>query len=922
MKLKSILKTLSIPHLRKIEAHWNISPVELPEASPEEDQKAALISNLYQRLQNRSLWEKATSKLSSVETNLVNFLAIHGGDLEKGEVAERYFDGDAAALESMVHHLAERGIVFFDQVPEVSEPLTLVGIPEPFLRYIELPSFWEGYLGNFLKELSNNELKHIATQGLRIPPESACKNYLIWLLRKHLLDPKFLRGYMERLPVGSQGVMQLLLERKGVCVYRDLLELNVQRRYDHSRGDAIQWLLTTSGLLFTGVSGGNKYNNLLMIPRDVTYIFQNHYETDSRTFHELDAVTVVAKENTPTVVMDNSNTLLRDLVVLCNMIDRQPVKVLATGGIGKNDLKKLLGSLSRFKTAKYAEFLSLFAIEKKFLVSTGDSYRVAGSFLAWLEDSQGAYAELIAWWLKATEWNEEFIDGNTVHVEPTPSGLTSIVAFRRTVLECLNELPRDRWYNFNGFLEECLPRIEQEIPGRSEPIPYDRHTRSNELVVESIVGECLQWLGILAIGVKTEHDFEVIGAREGDGKLLKARGAGRGRPRKQPDVEFTFRFTDLGRYVFHHHPEHWTEMFRPQDDNVVMPLQFDVDQFIVQPTHEVIVPPDLKLPTFYHLNEIATTKSIDVMSILSITKESVRDGLDRGLRCEEILEFLKKGSRTPVPDSLTHLIKDCAQKHGEVNMGYAGGYIVVDDQPLLEQIRQNKKIAPAIKDVIDHRIVMLNADVDVRRLARELQKLGFLPRLSSEHVHVKDDDVFHLSLTREDMYTLIAAVRYASECRDARGLSVTEERLTPLLERLKPDARTFLALNDLADPLFKTWMKASESAAVAQLDEVKQKYQSQITKIVSTAVPRAMSKHNFAGPNPAEDQGDIERMLEFAVEHEFEVEIQYVKSNRDEVSEIVAPENIERDRLLGRCRSRDNSFAAYKIDRIVKARLM
>ncbi|HMZ52212.1 MAG TPA: hypothetical protein PK988_08090, partial [Candidatus Sumerlaeota bacterium] len=66
----------------------------------------------------------------------------------------------------------------------------------------------------------------------------------------------------------------------------------------------------------------------------------------------------------------------------------------------------------------------------------------------------------------------------------------------------------------------------------------------------------------------------------------------------------------------------------------------------------------------------------------------------------------------------------------------------------------------------------------------------------------------------------------------------------------------------------------------------------------------------------------IERMLEFAVEHEFEVEIQYVKNNREEVSEVVAPESIERDRLLGRCRSRDNSFAAYKIDRIVKSKLI
>lgn len=922
MKLKSILKTLSIEQLRKVEEYWNISRADFSSAGSDDEKQSILINNLYQRLQNRSLWERAASQLSPEEMNLVNFLAIHGGDLERSEVAERYFEGDDVRLEKVVSQLSCRGMAFFDEVPELDEPLTLVGIPEPFLRYIELPSFWEGYLGNFLKELSNNELKHIATQGLRLQPKSACKNYLIWLLRKHLLDPRFLRSYQERVPPGAQAVLQLLLERRGVCVYRDLLELNVQRRYDHSRGDAIHWLLNTSGLLFTAVPGGNKYNNLLMIPRDVTFIIQNHYQPDERTFHELDSVTVVAKEDSPTIILDNSNTLLRDLVVFCNFVDRFPVKELSTGGIGKNDLKKALPYLSRFKSLKYAEFLSLFAIQRKFLIATGDTYRVSSAFLQWLEDSQGAYADLVTWWLRSTEWNEEYLDGNTVHVEPAPSGLTSIVAFRRTLLECLNEMPRDRWCVFKGFLEEALPRVEQEIPGRGEPLVYDKHTRANELVMESIVAECLYWLGIVAIGLKNDRDTDQLGMREGDGKLLKARGGSRGRPRKQQEVEFTFRFTDLGRYVFNHHPEHWSEMFRTSDENLVMPVRFDAEQFIVQPTHDVIVPPDLKLKTFYHLNEIAAIKSIDVMSILSITRDSIRGGLDHGLRCEEMLDFLHKGSRTPVPDSLVQLVKECAQKHGEVNMGFAGGYLVIDDKALLEQIKINKKISPSIKDIIDNRLVMLNADVDVKRLARELQKIGFMPRLGSEHVHIKDDDRFHISLPREDMYTLIAAVRFAMECRDGRGITVAEERLSPLLERLKPDPRTFAALNDLAEPLVRTWIRASESSIEARIEEVQGKYQSQITKFVAAAVPRGVTKHHFDGPNPAEEEADIERLLDFAVENEFEVEIQYVKSNRDEVSEVVAPESVERDRLLGRCRSRDNAFAVYKIDRIMRAKLL
>ncbi len=922
MKLKSILKTQPIETLRSIEEHWGITPADDGRAANDSERHAVCMGHLYQRMQNRSLWEKAIARLTPEENNLVQYLAIHGGDVEKSEVAARYFGGNARRMEEVVASLSLRGIVFFDRVPEVPGGLVLAGLPEPFLRYIDLPSFWEGYLGNFLKERSVAELRQIATQGLRVQPEGFTKNYFIHLIRSSLLDPKFLRKYMERLPPGAQQVLDIMAERKGVCVYRDLLELNVQKRYDHSRGDAINWLLGTGGLLFTAVPGGNKYNNLLMVPRDVMHILSNHFEADDRTFQELDSVTLVKKEDSPSVVLDNSGTILRDLVVFCNFVDRYPVKELATGGIGKNDLKKVLPMLSRHKTLKYAEFLSLFCIQKRFLVATGDTYRVSNGFLQWIEDAPRAYADLVSWWLKSAEWNEEFIEGNTVHMEPPPTGLTSIVAFRRTTLEILNDMPRDRWCVFDGFLEQALPVIEQEIPARGEPIAYDKHTRSNELVIESIVAECMHWLGMLAIGLKSDKDADLIGMRLGDGKTAKARGAGRGRPRKQQDFEFTFRFTDLGRYVFEHHPEHWTEVFRTTDENLVMPIRYDESHFIVQPTHDVIVPPDLKLKTFYHLNEMASIKTMDVMAILAITKESVREGLDAGLRGEEMLEFLRRGSRTPVPNSMVQLVKECSEKHGEVNMGFAGGYIVIDDAPLLEQIRINKKISPHIKDIVDNRLVLLNSDVDVKRLARELQKIGFMPRLASEHVHVKDDDLFHLSLSREDMYTLIAAVRYALECKDARGVPAAEERLAPLLERLKPDTRTFMALNDLAEPLLRMWLRASDSAVEAQVQAVEEKYQAQLKSFVSASVPRGLSRHSFDGPNPAEEIDDIERLLKFAIENEFDVEIEYVKSNREEVREVVTPESVERLRLLGRCRSRDNAFAVYKIDRINSAKLL
>ncbi|MDX1971210.1 MAG: hypothetical protein SFY68_01625, partial [Candidatus Sumerlaeia bacterium] len=587
MKLKSILKTLSITHLQRIQEHWDIAPAEYNPKDSEEKIQGILISNLYQRLQTRNAWEHATRNLSDQEWKLIHFLSIHGGDVERGELCERFFHQNVKAMETLVEGLAANGIVFFDNVPGLSEELVLCGIPEPFLRFVELPSYWEGYLGHFLKELSNNELKHIASQGLKLPIESANKNYLIHLIRLNLLKPRFLRNYIDRLTESQRAVFDSLVDRRGVCVYRDLLQLNVQHNYDHSRGDALQWLLNTGGLIFTAVPGGNKYNNLLMIPRDVMYVIANNFIPDRRTFEELESISVVEKEQKPSIILENDNTLLRDIVVLANAVNNHHVRVLANGGVSRTDMKKFVPMLSRYKTLKYVDFLLLFLIEKRFLRSTGEVYRVSHEFVVWLENSQAAYQDLLQWWMRTSSWNEEYLEGNMTFSEVPPVGLVPAVPFRQVILEVLQEMPTDRWCSSEGFYEEVIPKVEQEIPRRGDSLSFDRFTRANELVTESVLSEPLRWLGILAIGLKDEKDIEVIGSRQGDGKTMKAKGGSRGRPRKQPQLEYTFRFTDLGRFIIPKPLNEWNDIFHRHDENEVFPLNFDVDSFIVQPTHEI-----------------------------------------------------------------------------------------------------------------------------------------------------------------------------------------------------------------------------------------------------------------------------------------------------------------------------------------------
>jgi hypothetical protein len=196
-----------------------------------------------------------------------------------------------------------------------------------------------------------------------------------------------------------------------------------------------------------------------------------------------------------------------------------------------------------------------------------------------------------------------------------------------------------------------------------------------------------------------------------------------------------------------------------------------------------------------------------------------------------------------------------------------------------------------------------------------------MPRLASEHVHVVSEDTYHLSLSKEDMYTLFAALRLILGIEEVIGVNMTEDKIAPLKERLKPDPKVFYSLNQLSDSLMKTWLKNFEESTRTRIEELKTKYKDQLSRIVSASQPRRATKYSFSGPNPAKEKDDVVAMIKFAVENEFDMEIEYVKADGSEITEIIRPENLEHEKLYAHCRARD-TYAVYRITRILKAKLI
>jgi len=916
MKLKSILKIQPLARLENILRFWNLQDPERGNSS-ESEWRDRLAEHLYPRLQMANYFQPAYAKLTHGERELVAFLVIHGGDLERGEVIRRQFGGNETIYNTLVTVLADKGFVFEDDLSDEEVGAILVGVPEPFIRSVDLPTYWEGYLGFFLRDMGTPQLKSLANTRLGITTETAKKNYLIHRIRQSMLSPTELAAYIERLTDSERQILDFLISKKGLAVYRDLLEGGGAKRFDHARAEHLNHLVTSSGLMFMASEHENKYSSLVMIPRDIFYILTHDFKPDTRSLNQLDTVSIIAREKQPSFVLDNSNNIMRDLVALAAFINSGQVRMLANGGLGKKDIKKVVPLLSPHKTGKYAAFLALFLISEKFIHSVGDVWKIAPTFPRWLENGPEAYKHLMRYWLDSTEWNEEYLEGDTVHADAYPANLINIVEVRRIALEHLEAIPTDRWLKFRAWVDTLMPKIEQALPKRASAATLDKVNRSITHILESILGESLFWMGLLSVGMENDSGLELLGNRGGDGGAAKKRP-----PTRAEKVcdEFAFRLTPLGEAILRSPWKEPDKLLEGSTTDHLLMLSGTADHFTVLPSMDIIAPPDLRLRTLYHLYEFCDPKTVDVTTTVTLSRESLRKGMDKGLRAEDIQRFLSDNSRTPLPETVKLIIRECSSKHGEVHLGHAGGYLLIDDPMLLEEFRNQKRLKEMIKDIIADRVVLLNSDVETKKLAKMLHKMGYMPHLDSDTVHVTQDSNFHLTLSKEELSGLMGALRYILDLEEEMAAPSATDDVRGLLERLRPEASMSYEVNFFVDRLSKQYFKKYETALKKRIEDVTAKYKNQVTKLIA-ATPRATSKYEFAGPNPATQPQHVIDMLDFAMDKELELEIVYLKTNQEESTERVEPQSIAGGKLYAFNPKRD-STAAYRLDRIKQATLV
>lgn len=162
-----------------------------------------------------------------------------------------------------------------------------------------------------------------------------------------------------------------------------------------------------------------------------------------------------------------------------------------------------------------------------------------------------------------------------------------------------------------------------------------------------------------------------------------------------------------------------------EDLGVQAALPKPVDHILIQADNSAIAPGPLTLELANMIGTIADIESRGGATVYRFSESSIRRGLDHGQTGDQIKDFLKKTSKTPVPQPLEYLINDVSKRHGKLRVGTASTYLRCEDEGVVAQILHDKsldhirvrKIAPQV----------LVTDSDAHEVMTALRESGYLP---------------------------------------------------------------------------------------------------------------------------------------------------------------------------------------------------
>jgi hypothetical protein len=279
--------------------------------------------------------------------------------------------------------------------------------------------------------------------------------------------------------------------------------------------------------------------------------------------------------------------------------------------------------------------------------------------------------------------------------------------------------PDVQWPAIRAIRREVLRELASLEPGSApaadslrERLAWRRPNRAGALLdeaVDAVLREA-EWLGVTGRAALSEAGRVLVGATPPAGRRGRDSTIGAGMTsngRSDAGGESDVSMLDRVASAMSQH------------------LPSPVDHILVQADLTAVAPGPLVggLGSFMRL--AADVESRGGATVYRFTPESVRRALDAGWTAADLIETVRRSSRTPVPQPLEYLIADVARKHGQTRIGGAAAYIRSDDESVLDTMLASRDLAPLRLRRLAPTVLVSSADPRV--LVDLLRDNGFAP---------------------------------------------------------------------------------------------------------------------------------------------------------------------------------------------------
>jgi len=431
-------------------------------------------------------------------------------------------------------------------------------------------------------------------------------------------------------------------------------------------------------------------------------------------------------QQAPSVVSEAQSLVLYDLAIVVGAVYQQVIEPTQVGKVPRRIASKLSPLLHGSRPSYYEEgdnYLDMvFATARALKLirlheSLGQKARLMpGPHLAeWagLRPFEQVRALLQLWCNPAIRFWSDVAGANYQAGGFGVGAYMDIHAAREGLLDYFTEeCQPGRWYNLDSFLRTLKARNPLLLRERSRYAAYGGAPIHKVILArwDNADGELIA--GLLASSL---HEFGLVTTGYAGRREETAGGRERGNP-------VAFQFTELAAEVlWDEHPPASGERARP---------------LIVQPDYELLLlQPDY--PTLYTLLPFARISQVEMVSRLTLTRESVRRGVEAGWSVERSIQTLEECSQQELPQNVLYTMRDWGRLFKDATATQVL-LLEVSSESVADELCASARFRSLELRRLGPRAIAVGSQVSIQVLRSTLEKDGVILHIQGDILRARD----------------------------------------------------------------------------------------------------------------------------------------------------------------------------------------